>query len=284
MLVSYYDILGVSREATREEIRAAYREQVLRHHPDKCHGQDAKDADQSTTFTDIKEAYEVLIDDDKREEYDKQNCDDTNTGWLYTNIVFHAFNFIWLLRDRTQRHIRISLPVTLEDIYFKRVKKLNINVRRRIESSEIVSVVEEFYIPLNSYEHVYVFDKKGDDCIFSKFESGDVIVTLDIQSHPLVRIDNLFNKYDLFITLDIGLVDHYFKEQYELQVFKGLNLYFRKERDSVVLREQGLPFEDDDTGEQRRGDIYIYFNVILPQNKTDLGICLEEMQKKLKAT
>jgi DnaJ-class molecular chaperone len=60
----YYSILGVSRNATEEEIKQAFRRQAMKHHPDR--GGD------SVLFQDINEAYSVLSDDNKRAEYDQQ--------------------------------------------------------------------------------------------------------------------------------------------------------------------------------------------------------------------
>src|SRR5262245_5521979 len=62
----YYAILGVSKEATEDEIRSAYRRQALTWHPDRRPG-DAKAAER---FREISEAYAVLITPARRREYD----------------------------------------------------------------------------------------------------------------------------------------------------------------------------------------------------------------------
>jgi len=62
----YYEILGVSRTASQEEIRKAYRQLARRYHPDVTKG-DKKDEER---FKEINEAYEVLKDNDKRKRYD----------------------------------------------------------------------------------------------------------------------------------------------------------------------------------------------------------------------
>jgi molecular chaperone DnaJ len=61
----FYDILGVQRSATKEEIKAAYRKLALQYHPDRN-----KDAGAEERFKQISEAYAVLSDDDKRRQYD----------------------------------------------------------------------------------------------------------------------------------------------------------------------------------------------------------------------
>ena len=64
---NYYDILGVSKDATQEEIKKAYRKQALKYHPDKNPG----DQKASDTFKQVSEAYEVISDENKRKIYDQ---------------------------------------------------------------------------------------------------------------------------------------------------------------------------------------------------------------------
>jgi DnaJ-class molecular chaperone len=63
----YYHLLGVSSDATEDQIRKVYRRLALRHHPDRNPG----DAGAEERFKEIAEAYGVLIDPAKRREYDQ---------------------------------------------------------------------------------------------------------------------------------------------------------------------------------------------------------------------
>lgn len=64
MTTNYYEVLGVSKGATKNEIKKAYRDLSKIHHPDKKGGDEEK-------FSAIAEAYEVLSDPEKRREYDE---------------------------------------------------------------------------------------------------------------------------------------------------------------------------------------------------------------------
>lgn len=60
----YYDVLGVSKDASADEIKKAYRKLAVKYHPDKDGGDEAK-------FKELGEAYEVLKDASKRQRYDQ---------------------------------------------------------------------------------------------------------------------------------------------------------------------------------------------------------------------
>ncbi|MFW6040865.1 MAG: molecular chaperone DnaJ [Thermoplasmatota archaeon] len=68
MSKDYYDILGVDKDASKEEIKKAYRKKAKKYHPDK--NPDNPD-EAREKFKKISEAYEVLADDDKRRKYDR---------------------------------------------------------------------------------------------------------------------------------------------------------------------------------------------------------------------
>jgi molecular chaperone DnaJ len=63
----YYEVLGIAKNASDDEIKKAYRKLAMKHHPDRNAGN--KEAEEK--FKEAKEAYEVLSDADKRAAYDQ---------------------------------------------------------------------------------------------------------------------------------------------------------------------------------------------------------------------
>ena len=63
----YYEVLGVDKGASAEDIKKAYRKSAMKYHPDRNPGN--KEAEEK--FKEVGEAYEVLSDDDKRARYDQ---------------------------------------------------------------------------------------------------------------------------------------------------------------------------------------------------------------------
>ncbi|MFH1487628.1 MAG: DnaJ domain-containing protein, partial [Pseudomonadota bacterium] len=63
----YYKTLGVSKSASKEEIKKSYRKLALKYHPDQNKGDKTAEA----KFKDLSEAYAVLSDAEKRKQYDQ---------------------------------------------------------------------------------------------------------------------------------------------------------------------------------------------------------------------
>ncbi|MFW6172145.1 MAG: molecular chaperone DnaJ [Elusimicrobiota bacterium] len=71
----YYNTLGVSRDASQDEIKKAYRKLALKYHPDRTKG----DKQAQEKFKEINQAYEVLSDPDKRKRYDQFGAEGVDT-------------------------------------------------------------------------------------------------------------------------------------------------------------------------------------------------------------
>ena len=84
----YYNILGVGRDTSDEEIKKAFRRLALKYHPDRCPG----DPESEERFKEINEAYAVLGDGDKRREYDHFGPNRFSRRYREDDL-FRAFDF-----------------------------------------------------------------------------------------------------------------------------------------------------------------------------------------------
>jgi molecular chaperone DnaJ len=143
----FYDVLGVARGASPEEIKKAYRKKAMQYHPDRNPG----DKEAEARFKEAAEAYEVLSDADKRARYDRYGHEGlrggNGFGHSFTDIndIFEAFTDIFGGgpfddvfgsrgggRRRQTGHarpgsdLRITLPLTLEEIAEGAEKKIKV--------------------------------------------------------------------------------------------------------------------------------------------------------------
>ncbi|MFZ5999657.1 MAG: molecular chaperone DnaJ [Bacteroidota bacterium] len=146
----YYEILGVAKGATPEEIKKAYRKVAIQFHPDKNPGN--KEAEEK--FKEAAEAYEVLSDAEKRAQYDRFGHSRPGNGGGYgghtmnMDDIFSQFGDIFGggggspfdsffggggSRQRKGSNLRIKLKLTLEEIANGVEKKIKVNRLVRAE-------------------------------------------------------------------------------------------------------------------------------------------------------
>jgi len=90
----YYDILGVSKNASQDEIKKAYRKLARKYHPDHAGGDKASE----DKFKEISEAYAVLSDEEKRKQYDTYGSEDFQQRYSQEDI-FRGSNIDDILRE-----------------------------------------------------------------------------------------------------------------------------------------------------------------------------------------
>ena len=174
--MDHYQILGVGKTATPEEIKHAYRKLASKHHPDK--GGD------TAMFQKIQTAYDTLNDPNKRVEYDNphkgfnsQSGPNSNFNDLF-NTVFRQMH--GRQQQRAQQVFRTSIGVTLQQAYFGDQPTLQLQTPTGIQTVKIqvpkgvhngnnfkldgiiegASLMVEFRIAKD-----LTFDRQGDDLI-----------------------------------------------------------------------------------------------------------------------
>lgn len=121
----FYDTLGVSENATTQEIKKAYRKLAMQYHPDRN-----KDPGAEEKFKSISLAYEVLSDDEKRNVYDQYGEEGLQGGGFAaeSGSIFDMFFGGGRRRQAPTKteDMRHPLAVTLEDLYNGMTRKLKI--------------------------------------------------------------------------------------------------------------------------------------------------------------
>jgi len=141
----YYEVLGVSKEATKDQIKKAYRKQALKYHPDKNPG----DKKSEENFKEAAEAYEVLSSDEKKARYDRYgHAGMGNNGGGFSgqgmtmDDIFSSFGDIFgdafggfggfgggrrAQRVNKGSNLRVKVKLTLQEIAAGAEKKIKVN-------------------------------------------------------------------------------------------------------------------------------------------------------------
>jgi molecular chaperone DnaJ len=142
----YYEILGVSKSATKEEIKKAYRKTAIKFHPDK----NPDNPDAEAKFKEAAEAYEVLNDEQKRAQYDRFGHEGMRGsggfgggGGMSMDDIFSQFGDVFgghnpfesffggggsrRSSGRKGSNLRIKIKLTLEEIAHGVEKKIKVN-------------------------------------------------------------------------------------------------------------------------------------------------------------
>lgn len=129
MSKNYYDILGVDKNASKEDIKKAYRKLAIKYHPDKNQG----DKDAESKFKEISEAYDVIGDENKRSNYDRFGS--SNGSGFDMNDIFSNFGDVFsnfsqrygFSKKRKGSDLKITVMLDINEVLNGANKKVKYN-------------------------------------------------------------------------------------------------------------------------------------------------------------
>mgnify|MGYP001050130921 CR=1 FL=1 len=298
MAEDYYNILGIGKAATADEIKKAYRKLALKLHPDKNPGN--KEAEEK--FKKINEAYAVLSDTTKRKEYDQFGSTDSFKQRFSQEDIFRDFDLNEILRDlgfgfggagqRRQAYsppqgdpfssffgagqrsynrmpqkgedLYYNISITLEESVFGVEKKIALQKQERLEEVNVK-------IPkgINSGKKLRLMGKGTPG--LSGGPAGDLYLEISILPHPIFARDGNdiyieksinFTQAVLGTAVDIPTVDGSLKR---IKVPAGT-----QGNTKIRLKGFGVPA----TKNSPAGDQYVKISINVPKKLNDQQIKL----------
>lgn len=280
-MADYYEILGISKNATAEEIKAAYRKQALKWHPDRNKSQEA-----TAKFKEITKAYEVLADPKKREMYDQYGADAFERGgrgggsygqgpftYTYTNFGDNPF--------QETDFGGFSDPFEIFEQFFGFRSPFNGTRQRRnvyqltLTFDEAVKGVEK-EVSINGKSKKIKIPAGVNDATRMRFSDFDLL--FQVKPHSRFRREGqdiyieeylTFPEAVLGSTVEVPTIDKTVK----LKVRPGT-----QPGTTVRLRGEGIPYPQT----SRRGDQYVIFQIKVPEKvSSQAKNLLEELKNEL---
>ena len=278
----YYEVLGVTKSASVDEIKSAYRKQALQWHPDRN-----KSAEATERFKQITKAYEVLSDPKKKEMYDQYGHENFERAggnsaaggyggrsgpfsYTYTDFggenpfgaggadPFEIFEQFFGFQSpfgqsRQQRKQMYQIQLSFEEAVHGTEKEV------RIEGSN-----RKIKVPAGV-----------DDGTRMRFNDFDLLIS--VKPHAFFRREgqDLYLEKDISYTMAVlgGVIDiPTIGESVKLKIRPGT-----QSGTTVRFRGQGVPYPNS----TRRGDQYVSYRIIVPQKaNTKTKKLLEELQRE----
>ncbi|MBI5151602.1 MAG: DnaJ domain-containing protein [Candidatus Pacebacteria bacterium] len=274
----FYDVLGVSKSASQAEIKAAYRKLALQYHPDRNKASDAE-----TKFKEVNEAYQVLGDEKKREQYNQfgHNAFDPNSGFGGGNPFSGGFQqgpFTYQYSSSGGNPFggfdfgQGGDPFEIFESFFGG-NPFGGRAQRKPRYTLTVSFMDaakgaEKAVSIEGKKHTIKIPAGADDGTRIRFSEFDI--TLDVKPDAVFRRDG----YDVYVDQEIPLTTAILGGMVDVPTLDGpLTLKVRpgtQPNTMVRLREQGIQYLQ----RRAKGDQYIRLIVKIPEK-------LSRQQKEL---
>ncbi len=276
----YYEVLGVKRNASKEDIKKAYRRLAKRYHPDLNPGN--KEAEEK--FKEAQEAYEILSNDEKRKAYDMYGIAGFQPGaerttWRRQQGSTEGFEFnlgdfssfedifgeVFHPRETAKRRNKGRDIEHQIEIDFEMAIKggtRDINISREISgslSTETISV--KIPAGVDNGSRIRVPGKGETPRRGTGAFSGDLYLIVKVRPHPIFRRE----QYDIYVEIPITIYEAALGAQISVPNIDGTAVVTfppgTQSGTKLRLRSKGAPHLKD--GE--RGDQYVVAKIVLPE-------------------
>lgn len=259
VVMDYYQVLGVSKTASPDEIKRAYRKLASQHHPDK--GGD------TTKFQQIEEAYRILSDPQKRQEFDNPRTQHFNFNFGAQpdlNDIFgqffggqNPFNNMRQQQPRRNRDIKTEMVLGLQETLFDQRKILSVRTADG-NTQEI-----EITIPKGITSGTTIKYPGLGDNMFNNLPRGDLYLTVNVLRHPSYQVSGL----DLVASLTIDCFQAILGSEQTVVGLDGKVFTIQTPNGcqpgtKLKISGEGLwAFQQD-----VKGNLYVQVNVTVPTN------------------
>ncbi|NMB56538.1 DnaJ domain-containing protein [Candidatus Beckwithbacteria bacterium] len=265
----YYEILGISKSATTDEIKKAYRKLAMKYHPDV----NKDDNDAAAKFKEVSEAYQVLSDAKKKQQYDQFGHaafeGASGFGGFQGGQSYRSgpFTYTYSSSNSGFNFDDFGDPFDLFEQFFgggfggfrSRPQKPRYSIR--IEFMEAIRGVEKKIVHQGK-EHSIKVPAGVDNGTRIRFNDFDI--TIDVRPHDQFKREN----YDLFIDHQIPFTLAALGGETAVPTIDGdLTIKIRQgtqPNTMVRLREKGVPY----LRSKGRGDQYIRLVIEVPKSLT----------------
>lgn len=287
----YYEILGVSKSASADDLKKAYRKLAMKYHPDK--NPDDKVAEEK--FKEVSEAYDILRDSEKRAAYDQfghsgpspfknqgfgGNPYNSRSTEGFQDLFHEIFGDIFSGGRRAKPRgtdLKYNLHISLEEVI--QGSKRTISFMRKRGANE-ESAKLEISVPAGVKEGQRL-KIRGEGDASGNTNPGDLYVVINIQKHDLFQIDGNDLYYELPITIKQALLGEKLKvptptgwAQIQIPPGTGSGVNLR-------LKGKGLPSLNNKTA----GNLYIRLLIDVPKKiDSDTKKMIEKLDKQLGVT
>lgn len=271
----FYEVLGVSKTATAAEIKAAYRKLALKWHPDK--NQDKK-AEAETKFKEINEAYQILSDTQKRQQYDQfgHAAFDPASGMGGNPFTggFQQGPFTWSYNSQggPSGDFDFGDPFEIFEQFFGGGMR-GAGGQRRARYSLAIDFMEAVKgttkkVDVEGKPHTITIPPGADDGTRIRFDTFDV--TLNVRPHEAFKREG----YDLYVNQQVAFTTAALGGEIQVPTIDGkLKMKVRPGTQShtlVRLRGEGVQHLQS----SGKGDLYVRLMVAVPEK-------LSREQKKI---